>query len=326
MYSVLLVPRTLAGTFLGGTPYLGLASRFGLVYPDWVTESDCKTAEEYRMKRKLFLIMSLAATSLWSIASASTVTYTFSGGGAGMTETTPYTPSPTSGSGQPITIYGEIVNDQSNYAGMTDDGGAGKFTGTLGLFTVDNGVGGNTATGIAPYNSGTSFTNQNGITESDVLLIDLRGVTAGSTISFVMETGVNATQDTGINVYTGVQQSVTPTGIGTGGAGGEGTNPLSNESQTAFDVNGNCGMATVCAGTKTDNFSTITGLSVGTGAGQFDWIAIQADCHYLLLDQIVINAPSGVPEPSFYGLIALAMVGVVIGARKMRARAAAEKA
>jgi hypothetical protein len=261
------------------------------------------------MKRRSYVFVGVLATSLWSMANASPVTFNLGGGGSGQTISSPDTVTQT---GQSIVIYGETVNDQANYASMTDDGGAGKFTGGLSLFSVTNNVGGNTASGIAPFNSGTTYTNQNGITESDVLLINLSGITAGSTVSFLMSTGVNATSNTGINVYDGIQ-SVIPTGIGSGAVGGEGTNPLSTETITAGNVNGSGG------GAATKTF-TLTG-TVGTGAGQFDWIAIQADCHYLLLDTLTVT-PGAVPEPSFYGFFALAMVGLVLGARKMRARAA----
>jgi hypothetical protein len=50
-----------------------------------------------------------------------------------------------------------------------------------------------------------------------------------------------------------------------------------------------------------------------------EWVAIEADGHYLLLDTVK-GTTSAVPEPSFYGFFALAMVGLLFGARKLRTR------
>jgi hypothetical protein len=285
------------------------------------------------MKRTIFTVVALAATSLWSIASATVVTYNFSGttqniGSTGLLQNNGggivFTTSPqgfnNGGAASTVTVYGETAP-----AGLTanpgDDGGPSAFGTTTGLFEVTNGQGGNSATGIAPYipgqASGSSpnlnLTNENGVTETDVLLIDLRNITAGSTVSFVMATGVNATANTGINLWDGVQAGGVPSGFGTGAG-----TALNNEAITAGNVNGAGGGST----TKSFNISG----TVGSGAGQYDWIAIQADCHYLVLQSLSITSPSGVPEPSFYGLIAVLMAGLVIGARKFRARTAEEKA
>jgi len=283
------------------------------------------------MKRRVLTLVGVLATSLWSVANATSVTYSFSGStnsnsSGGTTESgnaggMVFTTSPQSFGSPAITIYGETA--PNGLTGGADDGGPSTFGGTTGLFEVNNN-GTNTATGIGPYFSNQAsgrsgsldLTGENGITETDVLLVNLSGVTAGSTVSFVMATGVNAADNTGINVWDGVQ-SVTPTGMGAG----QGANPLANEAITGGNVNGPGG------GSATQTFN-ISG-TVGTGAGQYDWIAIQADCHYLLLQSLTVYSPTGVPEPSFYGFFALAMVGLVIGARKMRARTAvavAEKA
>jgi hypothetical protein len=176
---------------------------------------------------------------------------------------------------------------------------------------VTNGDGGNTATGIAPYVSNQAsgsaghqnLTGENGITEQSVLLVNLNSFAAGSTLTFVMETGSNAAAYTGINLWEGTS-ATTPTGFG----------PTTSLKEVTADfgylING-----------KNGGEMTATVTVPGT-LGTDSWIAIQADCHYLLLDQLNITTPSGVPEPSFYGFFALAMVGLVFGARKMRARAA----
>jgi len=297
------------------------------------------------MDRKLVTLVGLVATSLWSVANATTVTFSGTtqnnsstgqlqpGGNGGM-----YFSQSSSTSGQQfgsITVFGETDT-------QTGDGGAGTFitpNGTTGLFEVTNTgtcpptcptTGNNTATGIAPYitvtGGGTvgnlNFTVQPGIASShaadsqsaaptdQVLLLNLGNIGANSTISFIMETGVSAPGNTGINVYSGVSSTM-PTGMGAS----QGTDPLAAISTlTGVSVNGSGGGEA----STSFNFKTAT-------AGD-QWIAIQADCHYLVLNSITFT-PSGVPEPSFYGFIALAMVGLVFGARKMRARAAAaEKA
>ena len=304
------------------------------------------------MKQRVFVFLGVLATSIWSVASASGVTYTFGNGvqnssSSGISEFggTVFTGSPdgfnNGGSAPLLNIYGETVPNGLIPGNPPDDGGPGLFgatsgtangtNGTTGLFEVTNNVGGNTATGIAPYLSSEltgyypnqNLTLENGITENEVLLLNLSNFSAGSTISFVMQTGV-AAGPSGINVWsvdtTGTPVSGTPLGIGTfstNSINSSNTNSLTKEAITDLGINGGGGYAST-----TVNFSGLTGLTVGTGLNQTDWIAIQADCHYLLLDSITIT-PGTVPEPSFYGFFALAMVGLVIGARKLRARAAA---
>jgi hypothetical protein len=59
---------------------------------------------------------------------------------------------------------------------------------------------------------------------------------------------------------------------------------------------------------------TIAGLTSSTTG----WIAIEADCHYLLLDTLTI-APAAAPEPRFYGLLLgglLALVGMAYQKRR----------
>ena len=299
------------------------------------------------MKRRVVTFVGLLATSLWSIANASSVTYNFSGStqnsgstgvvqsnGGGMFFSSSSQSFNNGGTAPTIAVYGETTS-------QAGDGGPGKFTGTTGLFEVTSGgPEGNTSTGIGPYDTGSTytqntstpnanFTMQPGIASStavdpmgaptdQVLLINLSNIAAGSTVSFVMATGAYASADSGIDLWTGTPTG-TPAGIGTGWTGQTASNTLGAETISEGDVNGNCNSNGGCAATKT---FTINNLTVGTGANQFDWIAIQADCHYLLLSSITVT-PGAVPEPSFYGFFALALVGLVIGARKLRARAAA---
>jgi len=296
------------------------------------------------MKRQMFTLIALLGMSLWSIAHATTVTYSFNGstqsvgnggtaqgpGGAdGMVFTTSPQSFNNSGAAPSITVYGESVPNGLVGGNPPDDGGPGIFgtngsNGSMGLFEVTNGNDNNTASGIAPYVPGDNgqalphLDLQDGVTEKNVLLINLSNLTAGSTVSFVMATGAYASANTGINVWTGTPTG-TPLGIGTGWAGQTASNSLTTESIVAGNVDGACNSGFgQCSATQ--NFNLFT---AGNPLPANEWIAIQADCHYLLLQSITINSPSGVPEPSFYGFLALAMVGLVYGARKMRARAAA---
>jgi len=312
------------------------------------------------MKRKLFTLIGVLGTSLWSIANAGPVTYTYNFGNApsgglqgtsGMTaqqqgtsgnDGTVYIPGTPTGStyagfnpggGAPtIQIYGENVPNGKIAGNPPDDGGPGLFgtngsNGTMGLFEVSNNYDSNTASGIAPYVPGDNSQSlphldlQDGITENNVLLINLSNVAPGSTISFVMSTGIVADPGTGINVWEGTYSGAgTPTGLGTSGQGG-GANGLGTEIIKGMSINSN-----PCGGWGQPSCGVVSGsislFNTTTNVlGSNEWIAIQADCHYLLLTSLTIT-PSGVPEPSFYGFLALGMVGLVLGARKMRARAA----
>jgi len=294
------------------------------------------------MRRGFFTLAAVAVASLWSMANATTVTYEydFSGtqnsitnsgtslsGGNGMV----FTSSPQNGSifdpsgpanAPLVTIYGETSN-------APETGGAGKFSGTLGLFEVTNNQGtptANTGTGIAPYvpnDNGVALPSlafQDGITGSNMLLINLSQFTAGSTVSFVIDSGINSEQGSTINVWTGTPTTQPPLGVGNYGAGASSSNSLMNETvSSALITDAHCGTFGHPSCEQVVTIPLFTSPSNLMPAGE--WIAIQADCHYLLLQSITVTSP--VPEPSFYGFLALGMVGVVFGARKMRARAAA---
>lgn len=196
--------------------------------------------------------------------------------------------------GQSITVFDDTVSNNSSNG--TGTGNPGVFNGNdSGLFAVTSGDGGNIASGIAPYvASEGGYTHQNGITDGDVILLELKNFTAGTTLSLLLQEGV---ANDSYNVYT-LTSSTTPTGIGAG----EGSNPMT---KVASDIS--------VAGSGNPYTITATG---GT-----EWIAIQADCTYLLLDSITLTSPSGVPEPRFYGLLLAALLGLG-GVMYQRRRAA----
>jgi len=254
------------------------------------------------MKRTLFTIAAIVSTSLWSVAYANSVTISLGNGGSGTVEdnSNPQGGYAVSSGGQTVTIYGATVNNNPN-GNSPNDGGPGAFTGALPVFSVTSGQGGNIASGLAPYvASQGGYTSQLGVTEYDVLVLDLSKVTVGSTVKFTMTEG---STNESFNVWTGTANTTNDyaTGLGTSKSFSTGANPLSNEIITGQQVNTN------------PTFTLTSSTS--------EWIAIQADCHYLLLDTIYITPPTGVPEPSFHGFLAAGLIAVGFIAHKRRLRA-----
>jgi hypothetical protein len=196
-------------------------------------------------------------------------------------------------SGETVRVYGEVGG---SVVAAPNDGGPGAFTGGLDLFSVSASDGLDNATGIAPTSSPTpgNFTGQNGITETDILLLQLdSSIALNSSISLLMQAGVNG--DT-FNVYK-LDGSVVPTGVGSGGA-----NPMTELAPS--------GIAVDVAGNRTPSTPQFTFTKTTSGT---EWIAIQADCHYLLLDSLTATpggSTSSTPEPRFYGLLLAGLLGV----------------
>jgi len=195
-------------------------------------------------------------------------------------------------SGETVRVYGEVGG---SVIAAPNDGGPGAFTGGLDLFTVAAGdPTGDNATGIAPLTTPftpVNFTAQNGITETDILLLQLdSSIALNSSISLLMQAGVNG--DT-FNVYK-LDGSVVPTGVGSGGA-----NPMTELAPS--------GIAVDVAGNRTPSTPQFTFQKTTSGT---EWIAIQADCHYLLLDSLTVT-PTATPEPRFYGLLLVGILGLV---------------
>lgn len=216
----------------------------------------------------------------------------------------------TGSNGGTITVYA----DQANSSGVF----VTPVTNTeSGLFEVNDKYN-SRGVGIAPYNpsEGTSsgtYSTQDGLTDSvsgassndNFILLDLgSNIAQGSTISFLLQAGVSG--DT-FDVYTGT--STQPTSFG--GMTKANSSPVQVTEGGTSQPNGT-------SSGQLPQFS-ITKTTAGN-----EWVAISADCHYLLLDQ-VITSYSGVPEPRFYGLLMAGMLGLAgIYARKRQAAAAGQ--
>jgi hypothetical protein len=172
-----------------------------------------------------------------------------------------------------------------------------------GLFEVQKGANGNLASGIGPYDSsqgGSPYTGQLGIQDLDwhgntydeMLFIEVsqtgsNPIPPGTTLKFLMQEGDVA--DT-FNVYTGTFAA--------------GTTAPNLSSMT--EIQSNMGVGPMNGGATTPQFSVVTNT---TTSKPVEFIAIEADCQYLLLNQITAVAPS-VPEPRFYGLLLAGLLGV----------------
>jgi hypothetical protein len=235
-------------------------------------------------------------------ASCNTSTFTFDtlgqcgSGGSGVTFTQ---------GGQSITIFSEFVAN-----GVV--GGAGPGDLVQGLFEVQQGVGGNLASGIGPLvnlpaekeYATAPYTSQQGIQEQKImgntydgmLFIEVSqtgpdAIASGTTLSFLMQQG--DVPDT-FTYYTETVAAgtTTPPNLST----------MTKVNATPISVGPESGGAT------TPQFSVVTST---TGADPIEFIGIQADCTYLLLNSITSSGPSAVPEPRFYGLL---LAGLLFGA------------
>ncbi len=265
------------------------------------------------MKFALSILGLAAGLSLASVANA-TVTYTFASGNAlfasGSSSAT------YSGAAGTITVYADQV---VNSTGAFDTPGNNSENG---LFTVTAGNNGN---GIAPYNpndypgfgSTTSTSNleeQKGIvdgvtgasSDDNILLLKLTGFAANSTLSLLLQAGPLTDSFT---VYTADTTGSAPTKL-TSGTGG-----MTKYNTTPISVGGG---AAAFGGTEPTT-PQLTGLTIsGLGPTTTGWIAIQADCQYLLLDSIVVGT-TATPEPRFYGILLAGLLGLAGIAYKRRA-------
>jgi hypothetical protein len=204
------------------------------------------------------------------------------------------------GSNGTITVYSEqVTNSNNNYYSSSDSTLSGLFSTNDSVY--DEGI------GIAPYDpaqgSASSFSNQNGITDTvgtnsqggttsaygNVLLLELgSNIADGTTLSFLLQAG-NGDGNVGTDKVDAYYLD--------GGT----SSHLSPSSMTEFAQTTNGQIST--NGT-TPQFSLVKNT---TGV---EWIAIEADCHYILLDTITGAPPSGVPEPRFYGLLLAGLLGL----------------
>jgi hypothetical protein len=207
--------------------------------------------------------------------------------------------------GETITIFPQQYQDGTQIA---------YNSGTLpvnGLFETNKGTGGNLASGIGPYNpnqGGDPYTSQLGIQDTtisshlynDLLIIEISqnapgtggvaagGTAAGTTLNFLMQQGDQTPPDT-FNVYTSIGSSTLPTTLA-----------------SMNEVHANLAVGPANGGATVPQFSVKT---TTTGTNPYEFIAIQSDCQYLLLNSITIPV-TGTPEPRFYGMLLAGLLGI----------------
>jgi hypothetical protein len=251
--------------------------------------------------RSFSLAIGLAsALSLATVASATTCatnTWCFGSNPEQVSDNTTYS---TSLGG--ITVFSEQIKNSASggtYYSSADSTVNGLFSTNDSVF--DEGI------GIAPYNpaegSGSSFSNQDGITDAaggnsnygNILVLELgSNIAQGTSLAFLLQAGIGASGDA-VTAYWS-----------------DTSNPdVSPSSMTQF--------ATTTDGQISTN-GTTPQFSITKNTSGTEFIAIEADCHYLLLDSIT-GTPSATPEPRFYGLLLAGLLGLA-GTVYQRRRAA----
>lgn len=231
--------------------------------------------------------MSLAATLLCGlfitgVANAS-VTWTFGGNPALVQQGSAYNTSLGT-----ITVYAEQVNGSGVLQGLPD---STLCSGTNCLFQTNNSVV-NDGIGIAPYNPtengvSSSFTTQDGISPTNILELQLgSNIAKGTTLSFLLQSGYYAYNTDTVSVLYA-----------------DASTPQNTGSMTVFNNSVSSPIGGISTNGTTPQF-TITKNTSG-----IEFVAIEADCHYLLLDTITGTAPS-TPEPRFYGLLMAGLLGL----------------
>lgn len=210
-----------------------------------------------------------------------------------------------------VSVYAEQINT-GNGDLMSSPYQAPFNSPTLGsgsdaLFQV-NGSNGN---GIAPYNpvegSANNYQNQDGITDAvttngwgdtnssygNVLEIELgSNIAQGTTLQFLLQAGPYA-DNPSVEVWTA--NASTPQNV--------------NAGSMTYDLTTTKSIA--------DN-STVPQFTITKDTSNIEFVAIEADCHYLLLDTIT-GIPTTTPEPRFYGIMLaglLAMAGLAYQRRR----------
>jgi hypothetical protein len=251
------------------------------------------------MKCTLSIIGLAASLSLASVANATVTTWSFGGNPTQVANGSTYCPTYStscSPSSPTITVFGEqITNSTGNLLSTPDATESG-------LFQVNNTVN-HEGIGIAPYNpvEGTSggMSSQDGLTDSvatnnhggtdstisNILEIELgSNIAQGTSLSFLLQAGAGASSD---------QVSVWYADAST----------AQNVNSTSMHFDTTTALGAISTDGTTSQF-TITKNTSGT-----EFIAIVADCHYLLLDTVTGTTPS-VPEPRFYGLLLAGFLGL----------------
>jgi hypothetical protein len=269
------------------------------------------------MKHLYSILCLVSGISLASLANASVTTYSFATGNGTVAQGSTYCPtySTTCGSVPTVGVYAEQgsgASDNFVTPATTWEWPNGWTSTESGLFTVTDSPN-NNGTGIAPYNpsdgSAGNFEFQQGITDSadgagsndNILLLKLSDFTAGSTLSLLLQAGVTGDSFT---VYTST-----------------GAMPTSLSGMTKYDSSP-IQVDESGHGNNLAQNAQVTGLTIsGLNTSTTGWIAIQADCRYLLLDSLSVSSPTATPEPRFYGFLLAGLLGLA-GTIYQRRRAA----
>jgi hypothetical protein len=269
--------------------------------------------------KQLLTMGIVAGLAMAGLAHASVTTYTFATSDTQVAQGSTYCPtySTTCSNVPTVGVYSEQTQGTSGtFVTPVQTGPWWDQQSTeSGLFTVTDSPN-NFGTGIAPYNpsegSGGSFSSQDGITDDasgangndNILLLKLSDIPANSTLSLLLQAGVTGDSFT---VYTST--GAMPTSLS--GMTKVDSSPIDVDEAGGDQKNGSSQPTTP----QVTNL-TISGLNSSTTG----WIAIDADCHYLLLDQLGISSPtSSTPEPRFYGMLLaglLALAGTVYQRRR----------
>jgi hypothetical protein len=261
------------------------------------------------MRRMSFAVAAFAALSLGSLANA-TVTWNFAGpdGGAFVTQGKSY-----GTSAGTISVFAEQINNTTKVLqGSPQQIGGVNTLGSAGtaLFAVDTHPN-NNGSGIGPYSTvqggstGSGFPSQDGITDTlhdasggsantaygNILEIQLGAdIANGAILNFLMQ-GVAG--DT-VTVYYG--DFSTPQNLGS-------LSVLSNPvTHLGSDVSPIGGISTT---------GTTSQFSITKNTASNEFVAIVADCHYLLLDTIsTTGGTQSTPEPRFYGLLLVSLLAI----------------
>jgi len=203
-----------------------------------------------------------------------------------------------------ISVFSEQVTEYNNkFFASTDSTVDGLFSTNDSIY--DEGI------GLAPYDpreGGSPFSNQQGLTNTadgnndlgNILVLELgSNIAQGTTLQFLLQAGIGASGDVVSDYWQdGGNQNVSPSLMHLNGA------------TTAGEISTN--------GTTAQSQLTLTKNTSG-----IEFVAIEADCHYILLDTITGTAPiAATPEPRFYGLLLAGLLGVA-GLAYQKRRAAA---
>ncbi len=214
-----------------------------------------------------------------------------------------------------ISVFSEQITNSNGNLVTTIDGAPSHptlGTGSQALFQTNDSVY-DEGVGIAPYNpvegSGNYFASQDGITDvvtqnggstnstyGNILEIELgSNIAKGTSLAFLLQAGIGASGDA-VKVYDK-----------------DASGPL-NANTTSMNL-----YTTTALGAISTN-GTLSQFSITKDTAGTEFIAIVADCHYLLLDTITGSTPA-VPEPRFYGILLAGLLGLA-GIAYQRRRAA----